>query len=84
MAYVITEPCKGTKDASCVEVCPVDCIGSDDSQEMYFIDPGECIDCGICVSACPTDAIYYEEDIPAEWRHYREINAAYFGGGQAR
>nr|AAB25795.1 7Fe ferredoxin, 7Fe Fd {N-terminal} [Bacillus schlegelii, ATCC 43741, Peptide Partial, 23 aa] [Hydrogenibacillus schlegelii] len=23
-AYVITEPCIGTKDASCVEVCPVD------------------------------------------------------------
>ena len=26
MAYVITEPCIGTKDNSCVEVCPVDCI----------------------------------------------------------
>jgi NAD-dependent dihydropyrimidine dehydrogenase PreA subunit len=26
MAYVINEPCIGTKDNSCVEVCPVDCI----------------------------------------------------------
>jgi ferredoxin len=26
MAYVISEPCIGTKDTSCVEVCPVDCI----------------------------------------------------------
>ena len=26
MAYVIAEPCIGTKDNSCVEVCPVDCI----------------------------------------------------------
>ena len=26
MAYVISEPCIGTKDNSCVEVCPVDCI----------------------------------------------------------
>jgi NAD-dependent dihydropyrimidine dehydrogenase PreA subunit len=26
MAYVINEPCIGTKDISCVEVCPVDCI----------------------------------------------------------
>ncbi len=26
MAYVITEACIGTKDASCTEVCPVDCI----------------------------------------------------------
>ena len=26
MAYVITEPCIGTKDTACVDVCPVDCI----------------------------------------------------------
>ena len=30
MAYVITQPCIGTKDASCVEVCPVDCISLED------------------------------------------------------
>ena len=41
VTYIITEPCKGVKDASCVEVCPVDCIHSDDDQEMYFIDPDE-------------------------------------------
>ena len=46
MAYVIVQPCIGLKDASCVEVCPVDCIHSDDASEMYFIDPDECIDCG--------------------------------------
>lgn len=26
MAYVVTKPCIGTKDRSCVEVCPVDCF----------------------------------------------------------
>src|SRR6185295_12279727 len=26
VTYVINEPCIGTKDNSCVEVCPVDCI----------------------------------------------------------
>ena len=26
MAFVITQPCIGVCDASCVEVCPVDCI----------------------------------------------------------
>ena len=26
MAYIITEPCIGTKDSACVDVCPVDCI----------------------------------------------------------
>ena len=26
MAYIIAEPCIGTKDSACVDVCPVDCI----------------------------------------------------------
>ena len=26
VAYVIVQPCIDVKDASCVEVCPVDCI----------------------------------------------------------
>lgn len=26
MAFIITEPCIGVCDASCVAVCPVDCI----------------------------------------------------------
>ena len=26
MAYVIAEPCIGTKDRACVDACPVDCI----------------------------------------------------------
>ena len=57
MAYVINEPCIGTKDTSCVEVCPVDCIhprpdepGFDEADQLY-IDPEECIDCDACVEA---------------------------------
>jgi len=26
VAYIIAEPCIGTKDSACVDVCPVDCI----------------------------------------------------------
>ena len=26
MAYIITEPCIGTKDSACVDVCPVEAI----------------------------------------------------------
>jgi ferredoxin len=78
MPYVITEPCKGVKDASCVEVCPVDCIHSDDESDQYYIDPDECIDCGACEPVCPVTAIFYEEDVPAEWRGYIEINALYY------
>ncbi|HEX8753879.1 MAG TPA: ferredoxin family protein [Solirubrobacterales bacterium] len=84
MTYVITEPCIGTKDNSCVEVCPVDCIhptpeeADYDKQEMLYIDPDECIDCDACVEACPVDAIYPEDMVPPEWQGYIERNAAYY------
>ncbi len=45
MAFIITEPCIGVKDASCVNVCLVDCIHTTDREEMFFINPDECIDC---------------------------------------
>ena len=63
MTYIIGEPCIGTKDASCVDVCPVDCIHprkdeeAFESAEMLYIDPEECIDCGACEPACPVTAI---------------------------
>ena len=84
MAYVIAEPCIGTKDNSCVEVCPVDCIHPTpdepdyDKFEMLFIDPEECIDCDACVEACPVDAIFAEDQLPEEWRNYTQINADHY------
>jgi ferredoxin len=84
MAYVIAEPCEGTKDTSCTEVCPVDCIHPTpeekdfDSFDQLFIDPDECIDCDACVEACPVDAIFAEDQLPDEWRHYAQINADHF------
>jgi ferredoxin len=78
MSYIITEPCIGTKDKSCVDVCPVDCIHGKDEDTMLFIDPEVCIDCGACVSACPVEAIYADSDVPEKWKNYIEINADYF------
>lgn len=82
MAYVITQNC--CKDASCVPVCPVDCIrpvagaGEFTETEMLYIDPTTCIDCGACMEECPVDAIHYEDDLPPELERFREINGAYF------
>lgn len=79
MAYVITQNC--CKDASCVPVCPVDCIrpvGDSDSTQMLYIDPETCIDCGACLDECPVDAIVYEEDLPPEQERFKAINADYF------
>lgn len=82
MAYVITQNC--CKDASCVPVCPVDCIRPTsgdqrfDGTHMLFIDPASCIDCGACMDECPVGAIHYEDDLPVPLERYRDINAAYF------
>jgi ferredoxin len=84
MAYVISEPCIGTKDTSCVEVCPVDCIHPTPDEEGFaeadqlFIDPEECIDCDACVEACPVDAITSEDQVPPEWQPYIALNAQYY------
>src|SRR5690242_21620241 len=75
VAYVIAQPCIDVKDASCVEVCPVDCIHTDDAANMYYIDPDECIDCGACVDPCPVDAIFPEDEVPEQWRNFIQINA---------
>jgi ferredoxin len=84
MTYVITEPCIGTKDNSCVEVCPVNCIhpapgepGHDEAEQLY-INPAECIDCDACVEACPVDAIFAEDQVPDEQERFKAINADYF------
>jgi NAD-dependent dihydropyrimidine dehydrogenase PreA subunit len=82
MTYIIAEPCIGEKDRSCVDVCPVDCIYEGD--DMLYIHPDECIDCGACEPECPVTAIFTEEDTPDEWHNYIEKNKAYFEGGDER
>ena len=92
MAYIIAEPCVGTCDTACVEVCPVDCIhptkdewgekGWDESNlddKLLYIDPEECIDCGACEPECPVEAIFEESEVPEEWNKYIKINYDYFG-----
>lgn len=84
MAFVIAEPCVATKDASCVNVCPVDCIHprKDESQfediEQLYIDPETCIDCGACVPECPVTAIFPADDVPPNWNEYIDKNADWF------
>lgn len=68
MPRVITNLC--LRDASCVEVCPVDCISPGDPVEEYpsfYIDPDACIDCGACEEECPNSAIFEISDLPEEF-----------------
>ncbi len=45
---------------------------------MLYIQPDECVDCGACEPVCPVEAIYYEDDVPGEWKQYGEVNTGFF------
>lgn len=61
MTYLVTDNCVNCKYTECVDSCPVDCFHQ--GPNFVSIDPDECIDCGVCVSRCPVNAIVYEYDI---------------------
>ena len=76
MAFIIVEPCVEVKDSACVEVCPVDCIH--EGTDQFYIEPDECIDCGVCEPECPVEAIFEEDAVPEQWTDYIKKNYAYF------
>jgi len=87
MPFVITDPCIGTKDTACVDVCPVDCIHPRkdepefEAMAMLYIHPEECIDCGACVPACPVAAIYdSHESTPSTQKDLIPANDIYRNG----
>ena len=90
MAYVVTLNCLGTKDRSCVEVCPVDCFynikkktyndkfqkdAKGDDVGMLMIHPDECIHCGACETECPVEAIFEDSGVPENLKEFVAINA---------
>ena len=77
MAYVVTKSCFGCKYTDCVVVCPMECFH--EGEQMLYIDPKECIDCGACVPECPVEAIFYEEQVPQDQLEFIELNAEMSG-----
>ncbi len=81
MTWVITKLCIECVDQSCVEVCPVDCIyrydGSDNETfpNQLYIDPEECINCGVCEPECPWEAIFEDEQVPEVFEGDIALNA---------
>ncbi|MDB5929194.1 MAG: 4Fe-4S ferredoxin, iron-sulfur binding protein [Polaromonas sp.] len=73
MTHVVTDACIKCKYTDCVDLCPVDCFKA--GPDFLVIDPAECIDCAVCIPECPVNAIYADEDIPAHFKPFLEINA---------
>ncbi|GAA3088936.1 FAD-dependent oxidoreductase [Streptomyces roseofulvus] len=84
MTYAITQTC--CSDATCVAVCPVNCIHPTPDEpdfgttEMLYIDPKSCIDCGACADACPVDAIFPVDRLTGPLKRYEAVNAAHYEG----
>jgi ferredoxin len=72
MAYIVTEPCIQCKYTNCAAVCPVDAFR--EGPNFLAIDPIECIDCDACVSECPVEAIYPDDEVPEKWEDYIDLN----------
>ena len=73
MTYVVTENCIQCKFTDCVDVCPVDCFV--EGPNFLAINPDECIDCTLCVAECPAEAIFAEDDVPADQQQFIALNA---------
>ncbi|MFJ4092776.1 FAD-dependent oxidoreductase [Kitasatospora sp. NPDC089913] len=82
MAYAITRSC--CNDASCVSVCPVNCIHPTPDEpdfgrtDLLYIDPAACIDCGACADACPVDAIFPVDRLAGPDAVYADLNRDWY------
>jgi ferredoxin len=73
MTFVVTENCIKCKYQDCVEVCPVDCFY--EGPNFLVIHPDECIDCALCEPECPANAIFSEDEVPADQKEFIKLNA---------
>ena len=73
MTFVVTESCIKCKYTDCVDVCPVDAFR--EGPNFLVIDPDDCIECAVCVPECPVNAIYADEDVPADQQAFTPLNA---------
>lgn len=72
MSYIVTQHCVDCKYTDCVAVCPVDAFH--EGARILYINPDTCVNCDACVPACPVEAIYSEENLPAKFQSYIQIN----------
>jgi NAD-dependent dihydropyrimidine dehydrogenase PreA subunit len=82
MAFVVTDAC--TKDFICASECATYAIHptadepAASTASQVYINPDECIDCGNCVSVCPSGAIFSSDELPADKAEFAAKNAAWF------
>ncbi|MEU1945056.1 ferredoxin [Streptomyces sp. NPDC059474] len=76
MTYVIAQPRVDVEGQGVHRGMPGDCVY--EGQRSLCIHPDECVDCGACEPVCPVEAIFYEDDVPQEWKGYCRANVEFF------
>ncbi|MFK8033887.1 MAG: ferredoxin family protein [Hyphomicrobiales bacterium] len=76
MTLIIKSECIDVKDGDCTNVCPVDCIY--EGGRMFYIHPTECIECALCETICPVDAISYDDEVTPEEEKFVVVNREFF------
>tara|TARA_R110002050_G_scaffold1244_4_gene8648 strand:+ start:81475 stop:81780 length:306 start_codon:yes stop_codon:yes gene_type:complete len=72
MTTLVTDNCQRCRFTECVTSCPVSAFHA--GEEMLFINPDVCVDCGACIPKCPVQAIYEDLDLPDELNEWIEVN----------
>ena len=82
MAYVVTDAC--TKDFVCVADCATGAIAPAAADaaaatvSQVYINPDDCIDCGNCATVCQQNAIFAEDELPADKAEFAQKNKDYY------
>jgi carbon-monoxide dehydrogenase iron sulfur subunit len=63
-AFAFPNKCRHCNPAPCMRACMPRAIVRDAVTEAVLVDPGRCINCGMCAMACPFGVIRYA----ADWR----------------
>jgi ferredoxin len=69
----VTESCIRCKYTDCIDVCPANAYR--EGLNFLAIDPDDCIDCAVRVPESPVEAIFAEEDVPADQLDFGGLNA---------
>jgi len=59
--HYISKLCAHCENPACMAVCPAEAV-TKRADGFVLISPEKCTGCGKCVSACPADVIYFNEE----------------------